>query len=188
MWDFNAGESPWCHVFAWLSPLHWIPFLLTALSAWQTDISFFFPKFFFMCTTFKVLIKFVTILFLFYVLVFFTKMRLGYRLPRWPNGKESACNAGDLCFIYELGRSPGGENGNPLQYSCLENPIDLEGPGGLQSMGLKKSHTWLSMHAYGILASWPGIEPAPPALEVEILTTGLPRKSHYFKTLFTHHI
>ena len=95
------------------------------LSAWQTDISFFFfQSFFLMCTTFKVLIKFVTILFLFYVLVFFTKMYFGYGLPRWLNGKESACNAGDLCFIYGLGRSPGGENGNPLQYSCLENPID----------------------------------------------------------------
>ena len=39
-------------------------------------------------------------------------------------GKESACNAGDLGSIPELGRSPGGGNGNPLQYSCLENPMD----------------------------------------------------------------
>jgi len=34
--------------------------------------------------------------------------------------KESSCNAGDLSLIPELGRSPGGENGNPLQYYCLE--------------------------------------------------------------------
>ena len=36
--------------------------------------------------------------------------------------KESACNAGDLGSIPGMGRSPGGRNGNPLQYSCLENP------------------------------------------------------------------
>ena len=42
-------------------------------------------------------------------------------------GKDSACNAGDsgdLGSIPGSGRSPGGGNGNPLQYSCLENPLD----------------------------------------------------------------
>ena len=39
-------------------------------------------------------------------------------------GKESACNAGDLGSIPGSGRSPGEENGNPLQYFCLENPMD----------------------------------------------------------------
>ena len=38
--------------------------------------------------------------------------------------KESACNAGDLGLIPGLGRSPGEGNGNPLQYSCLESPLD----------------------------------------------------------------
>ena len=38
--------------------------------------------------------------------------------------KESTCNAGDLGSIPGLGRSPGGGNGYPLQYSCLENPMD----------------------------------------------------------------
>ena len=38
--------------------------------------------------------------------------------------KASACNAGDLGSILGLGRSPGERSGNPLQYSCLENPID----------------------------------------------------------------
>ena len=38
--------------------------------------------------------------------------------------KESACNAGDTGSIPGSGRSPGGGNGNPLQYCCLENPID----------------------------------------------------------------
>ena len=39
-------------------------------------------------------------------------------------GKESACSAGDLGSIPGSGRSPGEGNGNPLQYSCLENPMD----------------------------------------------------------------
>ena len=39
-------------------------------------------------------------------------------------GKESACNAGDLGSIPESGRASGEGNGNPLQYSCLENSMD----------------------------------------------------------------
>ena len=38
--------------------------------------------------------------------------------------KESACGAGDLGWIPGSGRSPGGGYGNPLQYSCVENPMD----------------------------------------------------------------
>ena len=44
--------------------------------------------------------------------------------PRWGSGRESACNAGDLGSIPRSGRTPGGGNGNPLQYSGLENPMD----------------------------------------------------------------
>ena len=44
--------------------------------------------------------------------------------PGGSAGKESACNVGDLGSIPELGRSPGEGNGNPLQYSCLENHVD----------------------------------------------------------------
>ena len=40
------------------------------------------------------------------------------------DGKASACNAGDPGSIPGLGRSPGEGNGNPLQHSCLENPMD----------------------------------------------------------------
>ena len=40
------------------------------------------------------------------------------------DGKVFACNAGDLDLIPGLGRSPGEGNGNPLQYSCLENATD----------------------------------------------------------------
>ena len=41
------------------------------------------------------------------------------------DGKETACNAGDPDSISGLGRSPGEGNGNPLQYSGLENPMDF---------------------------------------------------------------
>ena len=44
--------------------------------------------------------------------------------PCGSDGKASAYNAGDLDSIPGLGRSPGERNGNPLQYSCLENPMD----------------------------------------------------------------
>ena len=44
--------------------------------------------------------------------------------PGGSDDKESACNAGEPGSILGLGRSPGEVNGNPLQYSCLENPMD----------------------------------------------------------------
>ena len=46
--------------------------------------------------------------------------------PGGSEGKASACNAGDPGSIPGSGRSPGEGNGNPLQYSCLENPMDRE--------------------------------------------------------------
>ena len=49
-----------------------------------------------------------------------------YHLSGDLDGKESACNAGGLGSIPGLGRSPGEGNSNPLQYSCLENPMDRE--------------------------------------------------------------
>ena len=45
--------------------------------------------------------------------------------PGGSDGKESAYNSGDLGSIPGLERSPGEGNGNPLQYSCLENPMDV---------------------------------------------------------------
>ena len=47
-----------------------------------------------------------------------------HKLPWWLRGKASARNAGDPGSILGLGRSSGEGNGNPLQYSCLENPMD----------------------------------------------------------------
>ena len=49
--------------------------------------------------------------------------------PGGSDGKESTYNAGDLGLIPGFGRSPGEGNGNPLQYSCLENPMDCSLPG-----------------------------------------------------------
>ena len=56
------------------------------------------------------------------------------------DGKEFACNAGHLDLISGLGRSPGGGHGYPLQYSCLENPMDREAWGAIIH-GVAKSQT-----------------------------------------------
>ena len=53
------------------------------------------------------------------------------------DGKESTCSVGDLGLIHGSGRSPGEGNDNPLQYSCLENPMD-RGAWRLQSMELQR--------------------------------------------------
>ena len=63
--------------------------------------------------------------------------------PGGSNGKESACNAGDPGSIPGLGRSPGEGNGNPPQYSCLENPMDKEG-WKATAHGVRESQTELS--------------------------------------------
>ena len=56
------------------------------------------------------------------------------------DSKESNCNAGDLGLIPGLGRSPGEGNGNPLQYSCLENSMD-RGAWWATVHGVAKSRT-----------------------------------------------
>ena len=67
----------------------------------------------------------------------------------FPDGsvyKESACNArdrGDASLVPGSGRSPGGGNGNPLQYSCLKNPMDGEA-WWTTVHGVTMSRTWLS--------------------------------------------
>ena len=58
--------------------------------------------------------------------------------PGGSTGKESAHNARDLGLIPGLGRSPGVGHGNPLQYSCLENPYGQRCLGGLQSLALQR--------------------------------------------------
>ena len=87
--------------------------------------------------------------------------------PAGSVGKESACSAGDagdLGLIPGSGRPPGGGNGNPLQYSCLENPMD-RGSWGATVHGAKKSQTrlrdwahhsmWLSLKFFtGLFVFW----------------------------------
>ena len=60
-------------------------------------------------------------------------------LPRWLIGKECTCNAGGVGSITEPGRSPGEGYGNPLEYSCLENPMG-------------RGAWWATVH--GVAESW----------------------------------
>ena len=71
-----------------------------------------------------------------------------FGLVWWLSGKESACNAGaagDAVSIPGWGRFPGGGHGNPLQYSCLENPMErgssLHGREGYNPRGRKELDT-----------------------------------------------
>ena len=60
--------------------------------------------------------------------------------PGGSDGKESACNAGDLGSIPGLGRSPAEGNAYPLQYSCLGNSMD-RGASGSRVLSVTKSQT-----------------------------------------------
>ena len=70
-------------------------------------------------------------------------MLLPMASPGGSDGKESACNAGDLCSISGSARSPGGGNGYPLQYSYLENSMDT-GAWRVTVHGVAQSQTQLS--------------------------------------------
>ena len=67
--------------------------------------------------------------------------------PVGSDGKEFACKAGDLGSIPRSGRFHGRGHGNPLQYSCLENPVD-RGAWRVTVHGVAKSQTWLSNLAH----------------------------------------
>ena len=108
-------------------------------------------------------------------------------LPTWLIGNESPANAGDLGSIPGSGRPPGGGHGNPLQYSCLENPM-FRGAWWATVQGSQRvRHAWACTHTlllfyvlvfffalevYEILASSPGIKPKSLTLEGRVLTTG----------------
>ena len=69
-------------------------------------------------------------------------MKISFRdFPGGSDGQESACNVGDLGSIPGSGRFPGGGHGNPLQYSCLENPMDQRSLVGYSPWGHKESDT-----------------------------------------------
>ena len=107
--------------------------------------------------------------------------------PGDSDGKESACNAGDLGSIPGLGKSPGGRNGNPLQYSGLENSMDRE-PAGLQFMG---SQSWAWLNDFHFTGSSVGKESACNAGEPGLTwrrkwqstPVFLPGKSHGLRSL-----
>ena len=77
----------------------------------------------------------VQVLELFYCYYFYY-----YWVPGGSDGKESVCNVGELGSIPELGRSLGEGNGNPLQYSCPENPME-RGAWHTTVLGIAKSRT-----------------------------------------------
>ena len=74
---------------------------------------------------------------------FLLRQKVHQDFPGGSDGKASVYNAGDLGSIPGLGRSPGEGNGNPLQYYCLENPMD-RGPWQATVHGVAKSRTRLS--------------------------------------------
>ena len=75
-------------------------------------------------------------------------------LPGGSDGKESACSAGDPGSIPGSGRYAGEGNGNPLQYSCLENPLD-RGAWQATVHGVAKSRTRLSdFTLIGMVLNW----------------------------------
>ena len=71
----------------------------------------------------------------------YVSLSMGF--PGGSDGKASTCSVGDLGSIPGLGRSPGEGNGNPLQYSCLENSMDWEAWWATVH-GVAKSRTQLS--------------------------------------------
>ena len=66
-----------------------------------------------------------------------------YRASLVAQGKESTYQAGDTGSVLESGRSPGGENGNPLQYCCLRNPME-RGAWWAAVHGVTDTTCWLN--------------------------------------------
>ena len=87
-------------------------------------------------------------------------------LPGSSDSKESACSMGDPDSIPVSGRCPGGGNGNPLQYSCLENPMD-------------RGTWWIILH--GVVKSWTRLSDKhthSDCLEMGINKNWMPTKCH----------
>ena len=92
-------------------------------------------------------------LILWHSVFFIVQLLHPWGFPVGSDGKESAFNVGDLGLISGSGRSPGEGNGNPLQYSCLENSMD-GGAWWATVHGVAKSRTWLSEFTFHI-HTWP---------------------------------
>ena len=74
--------------------------------------------------------------------------------PGGSDGKESASNAENLDSIPGLGRSPGGGHGNPLQYSCLENPHGQRSLAGYSPQGCKELDMTERLSAFILLTNF----------------------------------
>ena len=110
-------------------------------------------------------------------------------LPRWLSGKESACSAGDPGLIPGSRRSPGGGHGNPLQYSCLENPMD-RGAWRATVHGIAKSQTRLkplSTHTHTLYSSGKAALSIKPLLPEPLSWTSvvLPAQSSNHRIYFS---
>ena len=88
--------------------------------------------------------------------------------PGGSDGKESGCNAGDLGSILQLVRAPEGGHGNPLQYSCLENPHGQRSLAGYSLWGCKESDTTEQLSLHSIKCKH--VE-SIPTLKVKMLVT-----------------
>ena len=78
----------------------------------------------------------------------------GEGLPWWLSGKESSWNAGasgDVGLNPGSGRSPGGGHGNPLEYSCLENPLDR---GVWQAIVYSVTKSWTRLKRLSMHGEW----------------------------------
>ena len=95
---------------------------------------------------YEMLIMLLRVLWLQCLFLFSNHLKLLMGFPGGSGGKESTCNAGDLGSISGLQRSPGGGHGNPLQYSCLENPHGQRRLVDCSPWGCKESDIteWLS--------------------------------------------
>ena len=82
--------------------------------------------------------------------LFFTLTLYSKGFPSGTDGKESACNAGDLSSILGMGRSPGEGNDNPLQYSCLENSMGREVWQAIVQGSQRVRHDWMTKHTYTV--------------------------------------
>ena len=74
--------------------------------------------------------------------ILWTSVHSHVGFPGSSAAKESTCNAGDLSSIPGLGRSPGGGRGNPLHYSCLDNPHGQRSLAGCSPWGRRVRHNW----------------------------------------------
>ena len=97
----------------------------------------------------------------------------GLGLPGVSDGKESACNVGDLGSTPGLGRSPGGGHGNPLKYSCLENPHGQRSLAGYSPWGRKELDTTEQLSLTQILQR--GAKAKEPEIKLPT-TVGLSKK------------